>query len=299
MASEKKEVAGKRNELLSRIILTKLKTIRKEKFGPKSIDKFSLTIRVFLLRYLNLNYEFTLDELVDELNKRKISKKLSKRIVAILDLITKVVYENKKISKEEFISLLEEAEGVINLATGKAEKKSEKEEKIEIKKGPLFSFLHKFGAVKTKEEKESIKRIKETKEKKIVEEEKKRLEEEKKKELERKKELKQREKFSKQNGEDKNKLEEIMRQRKLEKAKTLEPVPGVEGKTDKIELIKKKIDGAKAMMHELNLDGAKRTYTEIIKIYISLEPREQAGVYKDIMDLYYERKNKEKVNRVE
>ena len=75
MVRKKKEVIGNKNELLRKLILAKLKGIQKEKFEPKAIDKFSLVFRVFLLRHLNLNYEFTGEELVNELNKAKISKK--------------------------------------------------------------------------------------------------------------------------------------------------------------------------------------------------------------------------------
>lgn len=168
MKPKKKEVMGERSVLLRKLVLTKLKTIRKEKFEPKTIDKFSLVFRVFLLRYLNLNYEFTLDELIKELNKAKIPNKLKDRITSLSTLLVEIEYEDKKISREEFKSLLSEAEGIINLATGQVEKEKkigEKEENAPIKKNLLFNFLHKIGLVKTEEEKKTIKKRKERREK--------------------------------------------------------------------------------------------------------------------------------------
>ena len=71
MKKRKKEVVHRKDELLKGLILAKLKAIEKRKFGKNSIGDLSLVFRVFLLRYLNLNYEFTLEELVGELNKVK------------------------------------------------------------------------------------------------------------------------------------------------------------------------------------------------------------------------------------
>lgn len=160
MDPEKKEDVDRKNELLRKLILTKLRTIKKEKFEPKTIDKFSLTFRVFLLRYLNLQYEFTLEELALELNKTKTSTKLKERIIALLNLLTEIKYENREISKEEFKSSLNEAVGIVNLAVGKIER-----EKIrkKVKKGLLFTFLRKLELLK--KEKKSIKKKKFTKEK--------------------------------------------------------------------------------------------------------------------------------------
>ncbi len=163
MNPEKKEVIDKRNILLRKLILAKLSSIRKEKFEPKTIDKLSLTFRVFLLRYLNLNYEFTLEELINELNKTKISSKLRDEIIEIMSLLTEIEYEDRKISREEFKSVLSGAENVVNIATGIIEKKEkivEKgKEKVPVKKRVLFNFLHKISLAKTEKEREAIKKI--------------------------------------------------------------------------------------------------------------------------------------------
>ncbi|MBW2975849.1 hypothetical protein KY347_00220 [Candidatus Woesearchaeota archaeon] len=153
MGAEKKEEIYEKNELLRKLILTRLKSVRKEKFGDKAIDKLSLVFRVFLLRHLNLNYEFTLEELIAELNKRRISSKLKKRVIAILNLLTELMYEDKKISQEEFKSMLTEAESIVSLATGQdgEEKKTEKKENKKTKESLLFNFVHRIGLVKVGE----------------------------------------------------------------------------------------------------------------------------------------------------
>ena len=142
MAKVKKEVKGG-NEVLRKLILTRIKKIRKQKFNEKTIDKFGVTFRVFLLRYLNLNYEFTVDELIIELNKTKIPQNLKKKVVSVLKLISEVKYENKEISKDEFKLLLNETNTIVNIATGMAmqEKKSELKKEAVHKKIPLFDFL--------------------------------------------------------------------------------------------------------------------------------------------------------------
>jgi len=88
MNQGKKEAVDSKNELLSKLILTKLRTIKKEKFELKTIDKLSLVFRVFLLRYLNLNYEFTLEELINELSKSKVQSNLKNRIITMSNLLT-------------------------------------------------------------------------------------------------------------------------------------------------------------------------------------------------------------------
>ena len=322
----KKEVVDKRNEIIRKLILTKLKTIRKEKFEPKTVDKFSLTYRVFLLRYLNLNYEFTLDELIKELNKRKISSKLKDKIIEIMNLLTEIEYENKRVSREEFKSLLSRAENIVNLATHKVEVKKEqieKEEKTKIKKSLLFNFIlnfiHKIGLAKTKEEKLAIKGERE-KERKQKEAEKEKLKAKKKQEekiRERVREAKLKEKRIKQ-IEAERKREEEERRKQIEgwkrkklsllKRKELEILPpplpfpdieaimpeGLKRKEGEIQLTKKNIRKARTMLKKSKLNDAKRIYIEIIKTYVSLEPKDQIEVYNAIKKLYYERKKEEK-----
>tara|TARA_Y100000310_G_C20674597_1_gene812231 strand:+ start:2080 stop:2952 length:873 start_codon:yes stop_codon:yes gene_type:complete len=277
MAKVKKEVKGG-NEVLRKLILTRIKKLKKQKFNEKAIDKFSVTFRVFMLRYLNLNYEFTVDELIIELNKTKIPQNLKEKVVSVLKLISEVKYENKEISKDEFKSLLNETNTIVNLATGITiqEKKSEKKVEIVHKKIPLFDLLHKIGIVHTEKEKEALKKKKQEQERiKLIEIEKNEIIEKKKIKLEKIKEEKER-----------KKLEKL---RKDEKAlKVL-----VREKRDNAILIKEMIKEVRKMIAESSLDDAKIIYMEIMKIYNTSEPEEKAKVYADIKSLYHERKIKE------
>lgn len=82
------------------------------------MDKFSNLFRVFLLRYLDVEYEFTEDELFQELNKKKINKALRDRIIGLSNLISDIKYKGKKIDGKEFNYMLNEAAEIINVATG-------------------------------------------------------------------------------------------------------------------------------------------------------------------------------------
>lgn len=209
MSPEKKEAIGRKGDLLRGLILAKLKAIQKEEFEPKSIAKLSLVFRVFLLRHLNLNYEFTSEELAKELDKAKISAKLKDRILSLVDLLTEVEYEDKQISVQEFKLLMREAENIVNLATGQAEKKEKTHKKEEAKAKKEFflsDFLHKVGLVKTEEEKKAVK--------------KKKLEKEKEKqELEALKKQREKERIKKQHLLEKEKIREQGQRRKEEKQK--------------------------------------------------------------------------------
>src|SRR3989338_3135045 len=236
MSPEKKEVVDRKNDLLRGLILAKLKTIQKEEFEPKSIDKLSLVFRVFLLRHLNLNYEFTSEELVNELGKAKISTKLKDRIISLLDLLTEIEYEDKQTSIQEFKLLLREAENIVNLATGEVEKKekTEKKEEAKAKKGLLFNFLHKIGLVKAEEEKKAVK-------KKKLEKEKEKLE------LEALKKQREKERIKKQHLLEKEKIRELGQIRKEEKQKEKGILGKKRLKKRKEKLAKKQQEGIKKL----------------------------------------------------
>ena len=104
MDHEKKEAVGSRYDVLRRLIPPKLEIIQKQKFDSSTVGKFNLIFKVFLLRYLNLNYEFTTDELIQELERLKISSKLKERIIAISNRLINVEYGGGEISEEEFES---------------------------------------------------------------------------------------------------------------------------------------------------------------------------------------------------
>ena len=118
-----KEVDSAQLVQLRSAILDKLESIRHQKFDDKKIDRFSLAFRIFLLKYLNLNYEFTEEELLNELSKRHLSNELKERIMEIVNMMAEVKYENKKIDEPEFSRIFEEGLDIIGVATnGKADK---------------------------------------------------------------------------------------------------------------------------------------------------------------------------------
>ena len=123
MVIVKKEVDSAQLVQLRSAILDKLESIRHQKFDDKKIDRFSLAFRIFLLKYLNLNYEFTEEELLNELSKRHLSNELKERIMEIVNMMAEVKYENKKIDEPEFSRIFEEGLDIIGVATnGKADK---------------------------------------------------------------------------------------------------------------------------------------------------------------------------------
>lgn len=60
-----------------------------------------------------------------------------------------------------------------------------------------------------------------------------------------------------------------------------------------ISLIQGKIAEARQLLARLDLDGARTAYMDIMEYYKNLKPEEQAKVYRDIKELYFERKNAE------
>ena len=79
-----------------------------------------------------------------------------------------------------------------------------------------------------------------------------------------------------------------------EKIETPEVMPRTYDKIDHVYLIEEKMHKARLFLMDFKFEEAKIAYIEIMKIYGELEPKERAKVYKDIRDLYYERKSAEK-----
>ena len=64
---------------------------------------------------------------------------------------------------------------------------------------------------------------------------------------------------------------------------------------DDVSRIQSKISEARQALMKFDLETAKRDYIEIMKKYNNLKPVEQAKVYHDIKDLYFERKSAEEL----
>lgn len=136
-------------ELLRNIIIDKLQTLEHKRFNQKSISDFSLAFHVFLLKYLGVNYEFTDDELVHEIEKRHLSATIKQDIMTIASLLAQIKYEDKQISKEEFNLLTESGKNLVNYAIDKKEKKRtlEKVEKSALE-NVIVSLKEKFIGMK-------------------------------------------------------------------------------------------------------------------------------------------------------
>ena len=65
--------------------------------------------------------------------------------------------------------------------------------------------------------------------------------------------------------------------------------------TDKVSIIQSNIRKAKEALDRLDLEAARKNYIEIMKVYNSINPEEQAKVYHDIRELYFERKSAEEL----
>lgn len=218
LPKSKKEVYEK-DGVLRTLILAKLKSLRKEKFEAKSIDDFSLIFRVFILKYLNLNYEFTEEELASEMDKKKVPSRLKEKIMDVLDVLTQIKYEGKNVSRAEFRLLLDETEGIVHSATGSNEKHAAKEAKP-LENAGLAGFLQNLlPASKNEGAKKGKAARQETAEKSKEEQKKKRKEELRKN---REKEI-----------EDK-KQRELREQKEREKSKRLEEIKETEGKINGI-----------------------------------------------------------------
>ncbi|MDP7322507.1 MAG: hypothetical protein QF729_01020, partial [Candidatus Woesearchaeota archaeon] len=68
------------SEILRQTVIGKINSIKKKKFDESLVNDFSWAFKVFLKRYLSLNYEFTHEELLKEIGKAKLKEDVSKRI---------------------------------------------------------------------------------------------------------------------------------------------------------------------------------------------------------------------------
>lgn len=63
-----------------------------------------------------------------------------------------------------------------------------------------------------------------------------------------------------------------------------------------ISSIQTRISSARQALMKFDLEAAKRDYIEIMRIYNNIKPEDQAKVYHDVKDLYFERKSAEGIN---
>ncbi len=75
---------------------------------------------------------------------------------------------------------------------------------------------------------------------------------------------------------------------------TPEVMPSFEEKADEAELIEEKIHKARLALMDFKFDMARKMYIEVMRMYNDMDSKKKSRVYRDIKDLYYERKAAEK-----
>ena len=160
MVTAKKEVDINQLEVLKKVILAKLSSIQHKKFEEKSIDELSLAFRVFLLKFLKLNYEFTDEELLNELEKKHINKIISARIMQIISLLAEIKYNEKKITQSGFDNALKESIEIVMLASN-MKKRSELHPVVQEKAGIFNSLIKRFFKKKEPSKEQEAAAIKE------------------------------------------------------------------------------------------------------------------------------------------
>lgn len=75
-------------------------------------------------------------------------------------------------------------------------------------------------------------------------------------------------------------------------AQEKQPAPEVQ---NDVSSIQSRLNSARDALMRFDLEAAKRNYIEIMKIYNKIKPEEQAKVYHDVKDLYFERKSAEEM----
>lgn len=99
-------------DLLKEAALKKLKTLEKKRqFTQEVFDDFVWVLKVFLSNYLGINYEYTHQELINELIKKGVKHK--EDIIKLSEDIQKINYEGDFLNKEHFKRMVEEAKRII------------------------------------------------------------------------------------------------------------------------------------------------------------------------------------------
>ena len=91
------------------------------------------TVKSFFRELLELNYEFTHEELIEELHKIYLDKKTHDELVAFLEHLGKMEYTKKEYSQEELESILEEMRHILNHLIHHHKKKLSLKDKLLVK----------------------------------------------------------------------------------------------------------------------------------------------------------------------
>lgn len=107
----KKKKVKTEADLLKETAFKKLKTLERKQPTPDVFDDFTWVLKVFLSNYLGISYEYTHQELVNELTKKRVKHKDD--IIRISEEIVRVNYEGGKLDQAHFKSMVEEVKRII------------------------------------------------------------------------------------------------------------------------------------------------------------------------------------------
>ncbi|RLG29933.1 hypothetical protein DRN98_07870 [Methanosarcinales archaeon] len=101
-------------------------------------------VRSFFKKYLGIDYEFTREELLDELRRVYIPAELQSRVESLFNDISKIEHTSKAFPREELERILVEFEGVVDdLIVSHYEKEKSFWKKLKDKVHHFFSQKHK------------------------------------------------------------------------------------------------------------------------------------------------------------
>ncbi len=164
---KKKKEKEDKIDLLKKQLLKRIKIIEDQIFQNKIEDGFINlfhTIREFFATILKIKYEFTYEELINEVEKKKsIKPEIKKKIKKFSDKISVIEYSDRILSKKILKDSLEEFRHITKILIKRPIKKV-KPEKIKLRKlyrnEHLLKILHTLKLYKTEEEKKIILRKK-------------------------------------------------------------------------------------------------------------------------------------------
>jgi len=88
----------------------------------KSIDdlakEFTNTIRQYFKTVFNVEYEFTYEEFLEELNKKDIDARLKKVLISFFKRIPQIEFGGTQLTKQELQSLIDEMHEIVNATSG-------------------------------------------------------------------------------------------------------------------------------------------------------------------------------------
>ncbi|MEM2131270.1 MAG: hypothetical protein QXR96_01985, partial [Candidatus Woesearchaeota archaeon] len=108
--------------------IRKIEELIEKEDKEKLILLLSQVIRRYFKTLFNLRYEFTYEELIKEINSRKVSQTFKNVFINFFEKSTEIEFSGKSISKEEFKAFLSEFKQIV-LLTSSLEKQREEAEK--------------------------------------------------------------------------------------------------------------------------------------------------------------------------